>query len=81
MLQKPTLAELKKTIEKKTQNELVEESSHLYKMFSNVVEGLNTKIKLTMRKSFSLKTYRCAEISLYHVLGKLPEPKMTHRFY
>ena len=48
---------------------------------SGKVEGLNTKIKLTMRKSYGFKTYRCAEISLYHVLGKLPEPKMTHRFY
>ncbi len=27
------------------------------------------------------KTYKCAEIALYHVLGKLPEPEMTHRFY
>ena len=48
---------------------------------SGKVEGLNTKIKLTMRKSYGFRTYRCAEISLYHVLGKLPEPKMTHRFY
>ncbi|WP_281645201.1 transposase [Parendozoicomonas sp. Alg238-R29] len=48
---------------------------------SGIVEGLNTKIKLTMRKSYGFRTYRCAEIALYHALGKLPEPEMTHRFY
>ena len=47
---------------------------------SGIVEGLNTKIKLTTRKSYGFKTYRCAEIALYHSLGKLPEPEMTHRF-
>ena len=48
---------------------------------SGKVEGLNTNIKLTMRKSYGFRTYRCAEIALYHVLGKLSEPEMTHRFY
>ena len=48
---------------------------------SGIVEGLNTKIKLTTRKSYGFKTYRCTEIALYHALGKLPEPEMTHRFY
>jgi len=50
-------------------------------MFSNVtVEGLNNKIKVTMRKSYGFKTLKCAEIALYHVLGDLPEPELTHRF-
>lgn len=48
---------------------------------SGIVEGLNTKIKLTTRKSYGFRTYKCTEIALYHALGKLPEPKMTHRFY
>ncbi|KEQ15032.1 ISL3 family transposase [Endozoicomonas numazuensis] len=48
---------------------------------SGIVEGLNTKIKLTTRKSYGFRTYKCAEIALYHALGKLPEPEMTHRFY
>ncbi|WP_422444007.1 transposase [Endozoicomonas sp. ALB091] len=48
---------------------------------SGIVEGLNTRIKLTTRKSYGFRTYRCAEIALYHTLGKLPEPEMTHRFY
>lgn len=48
---------------------------------SGIVEGLNTKVKLTMRKSYGFRTYDSIEIALYHSLGKLPEPPMTHRFY
>ncbi|WP_252177221.1 ISL3 family transposase [Endozoicomonas sp. 4G] len=48
---------------------------------SGIVEGLNTKVKLTTRKSYGFRTYKCAEIALYHTLGHLPEPEMTHRFY
>jgi len=48
---------------------------------SGIVEGMNTKIKLTTRKSYGFRTYKCAEIALYHALGRLPTPEMTHRFY
>jgi len=48
---------------------------------SGVVEGLNNKAKLTMRKAYGFRTFRITEISLYHALGKLPEPKLTHSFY
>ncbi len=52
------------------------------KMFSSgIVEGLNTKVKLTVRKSYGFRTFKCTEIALYHVLGKLPEPPLTHEFY
>jgi transposase len=47
---------------------------------SAVVEGFNTKAKLTLRKSYGFRTYRAMEIALYHTLGALPEPKLTHRF-
>jgi transposase len=47
---------------------------------SGVVEGLNNKAKLSMRKAYGYRTFRAAEISLYHALGQLPEPKLTHRF-
>lgn len=47
---------------------------------SGVVEGFNTKAKLTSRKSFGFRTFHGAEIALYHTLGALPEPKFTHRF-
>lgn len=48
---------------------------------SGVVEGLNTKVKLTVRKSYGFRTFKCTEIALYHVLGKLPAPKLAHEFY
>lgn len=47
---------------------------------SGVVEGFNTKAKLTSRKSFGFRTFHGVEIALYHTLGALPEPKGTHRF-
>jgi transposase len=47
---------------------------------SGVVEGLNNKAKLTMRKSYGFRTFHVTEIALYHALGKLPEPETTHRF-
>lgn len=48
---------------------------------SSVVEGLNNKAKLTMRKSYGFKSTKTIQIALYHSLGKLPEPPLTHRFY
>jgi transposase len=48
---------------------------------SGVVEGLNNKAKLTMRKSYGFRTFRCLELALYHSLGKLPEPESTHHFF
>ena len=48
---------------------------------SGIVEGLNNKVKVTVRKSYGFKTFKCTEIALYHVLGNLPEPKLTHKFY
>jgi transposase len=45
-----------------------------------VVEGFNNKAKLTTRKAYGFRSFRCIEIALYHTLGQLPEPKATHRF-
>jgi len=54
---------------------------HARKQFSSgVVEGLNNKCKVTMRKAYGFRTFRATEIALYHVLGKLPEPEVAHRF-
>jgi len=47
---------------------------------SGVVEGFNTKAKLTTRKSYGFRTYHGAEIALYHALGALPEPEYAHKF-
>jgi transposase len=48
---------------------------------SGVVEGLNNKAKVTMRKSYGFRTFRVLEMALYHSLGKLPEPEVTHEFF
>ena len=48
---------------------------------AGVVEGLNNKVKLTMRKSYGFRTKNAAEIALYHNLANLPEPEFTHRFW
>jgi transposase len=45
-----------------------------------IVEGFNNKAKLTTRKAYGFRSYRCVEIALYHTLGQLPEPEATHRF-
>jgi len=48
---------------------------------SGVVEGLNNKAKVTMRRSYGFRTFRVLELALYHSLGKLPEPELTHEFF
>jgi transposase len=48
---------------------------------SGVVEGLNNKAKVTMRRSYGFRTFRILELALYHSLGKLPEPEVTHEFF
>ena len=47
---------------------------------SGIVEGINNKAKVVTKKAYGFKTFKCAEIALYHQLGKLPEPLCTHRF-
>ena len=48
---------------------------------SGIVEGFNTKAKLTTRKAYGFRTYHAAEIALYHTLGALPVPETTHEFF
>ena len=48
---------------------------------SGIVEGFNNKAKLTTRKAYGFRTYHAAEIALYHALGALPVPKVTHKFF
>jgi transposase len=48
---------------------------------SGVVEGLNNKAKVTMRKSYGFRPYRVLELALYHSLGKLPELESAHDFF
>jgi transposase len=47
---------------------------------SGVVEGLNRKVNLVTRKAFGFRSYDVLEIALFHTMGELPEPELTHRF-
>ena len=47
---------------------------------SGIVEGLNANAKLGFRKAYGFRTFEAAEVALYHQLGRLPEPEVTHRF-
>jgi transposase len=50
--------------------------------YSNaIVEAFNNKAKLTMRKAFGFKQFRTIEVALYHHLGNLPSPELTHKFF
>ena len=44
------------------------------------VEGLNNKLKASIRTSYGFRTAKAIKIMLYHKLGALPEPQLTHRF-
>jgi len=48
---------------------------------SGVVEGLNNKAKLGMRRAYGIKGPRTLELVLFHQLGHLPEPPITHGFF
>ena len=50
-------------------------------MSSGSVEGLNNKLKVITRRAYGLRTYKATEIALYHALGALPEPQVTHEFF
>jgi transposase len=51
------------------------------KAFSSAaVEGLNNKVRVVTRRSYGFKSFNVLEIVLYHTLGKLPEPELTHKF-
>ena len=47
---------------------------------AGIVEGMNNKVKVTSRKAYGFRSYRAISLALYHNLGGLPEPKVTHRF-
>ena len=47
---------------------------------SGAVEGMNRKINLVTRKSYGFRSFKVLRIALFHTLGHLPEPDVTHRF-
>jgi len=51
------------------------------KVFSSgVVEGLNNKAKVGMRRAYGNRSDDVLEVALFHQLGARPEPTVTHRF-
>ena len=50
------------------------------KLSSGIVEGFNTKAKLTIRKAFGFRSYKTLRTALLHQLGDLPTPEFTHRY-
>lgn len=66
----------------RTHRELILNYFQAKKKFSSgVVEGLNNKAKVTSRRSYGISDVSDTGNCLYHTLGKLPEPELTHRFY
>jgi transposase len=48
---------------------------------SGVVEGLNNKLKLTLKRSYGFRTDLARKVALYHALAHLPAPELTHSFF
>ena len=46
-----------------------------------VVEGLNNKSKVTIRKSYGFNTYQAQRVMLFHTVGELPMPDLAHKFF
>lgn len=44
------------------------------------VEGFNNKARVVTKRSYGFRGYDLLEVALYHTLGDLPEPEVTHRF-
>jgi len=47
---------------------------------NGAVEGMNNKAKVVSHRCYGLRTPNNYIIALYHCLGKLPEPKLVHKF-
>jgi transposase len=42
--------------------------------------GFNNKAKLTTKIAYGFRSYEVIKIALYHTLGNLPAPMVTHKF-
>lgn len=47
---------------------------------NGIVEGLNLNVKLRFRQAYGYRQFETVKTALYHQLGHLPEPPITHRF-
>jgi hypothetical protein len=48
---------------------------------NGITEGLNNNAKVAFRKARGYRSFKVAEIALYHQMGKLPKPKLKHEFF
>lgn len=48
---------------------------------SGVVEGMNCKAKLAMKKAYGYRSIDVMKVVLYHQLGNLPDREFTHKFW
>ena len=78
---KSRITPLKKFVKMiRTHKELIMNWFASKRLSSGVVEGFNNKVKLTVRKSYGFGSDETLQTALFHTLGKLPEPELTHRF-
>ena len=47
---------------------------------AGLVEGFNGKARVITKRAYGFRTAAALEVALYHALGDLPEPELTHRF-
>jgi len=47
---------------------------------NGAVEGLNNKAKVISHRAYGYRTAETFKLALYHGMGKLPEPQLTHKF-
>lgn len=52
-----------------------------HEVFTGATEGLNNKARVVTRRSYGFRTFHVMELALYHTLGRLPEPEVTHKFW
>ena len=82
-VKKSNLHEMKQVAKMLTRHEeLIFNWFRTKERYSNsIVEGFNNKAKLTMRKAYGFKLFKTIEIALYHQLGDLPSPILTHNYF
>jgi len=49
-------------------------------IMTGAVEGLNNKCRVVTRRAYGYRSFAVLEVMLYHTLGKLPMPELTHKF-
>jgi transposase len=47
---------------------------------NGAVEGMNRKAKVLSQRAYGYRTFETFSLALYHVLGNLPMPELTHKF-